>query len=163
MTITNNNKLRRKALESIYCAKSGHPGGVLSSIDIIEFLFNSEMKYSVKNFKKIDRDRFILSKGHSAPALYAVSKAGLISLGQVIARFGSNFNIRCNTIAAGIIASDMGNQGLKSSVVAKAAENIILKRFGSFEDVAKAAIFLASNESSYITAQTINVNGGLYF
>ena len=51
MTITNNNKLRRKALESIYCAKSGHPGGVLSSIDIIEFLFNSEMKYSVKNFK----------------------------------------------------------------------------------------------------------------
>ena len=76
----NNNKVRRKALESIYCAKSGHPGGVLSSIDIIEFLFNHEMDYSVDNFNKIDRDRFILSKGHSAPALYAVAaKVGIIS------------------------------------------------------------------------------------
>jgi transketolase len=76
----NNNKVRRKALESIYCAKSGHPGGVLSSIDIIDFLFSHEMDYSVDDFNKIDRDRFILSKGHSAPALYAVAaKVGIIS------------------------------------------------------------------------------------
>jgi 3-oxoacyl-[acyl-carrier protein] reductase len=101
--------------------------------------------------------------GGPRTAHYAVSKAGLISLGQVIARFGSDFNIRCNTIAAGLIASDMGDEGLKSPVVAKAAESIILKRFGSFDEVAKAAVFLASDDSSYITAQTINVNGGLYF
>ncbi len=75
-----NNWLRRKALESIYCAKSGHPGGVLSSIDIIDFLFSHEMDYSVDDFEKIERDRFILSKGHSAPALYAVAaKVGIIS------------------------------------------------------------------------------------
>lgn len=75
-----NNWLRRKALESIYHAKSGHPGGVLSSIDIIEYLFSSEMDYSIDDFKKIERDRFILSKGHSAPALYAVAaKVGIIS------------------------------------------------------------------------------------
>lgn len=101
--------------------------------------------------------------GGPRTAHYAVSKAGLISLGQVIARFGSDANIRCNTIAAGLIASDMGSEGLKSPVVAKAAESIILKRFGSFDEIAKAAIFLASDDSSYITAQTINVNGGLYF
>lgn len=101
--------------------------------------------------------------GGPRTAHYAVSKAGLISLGQVIARFGSSSNIRCNTIAAGLIASDMGDEGLKSPVVAKAAESIILKRFGSFDEVAKAAVFLASDDSSYITAQTINVNGGLYF
>ena len=101
--------------------------------------------------------------GGPRTAHYAVSKAGLISLGQVIARFGSNSNIRCNTIAAGLIASDMGDEGMKSPIVAKAAEAIILKRFGTFHEVAKTAVFLASDDSSYITAQTINVNGGLYF
>jgi 3-oxoacyl-[acyl-carrier protein] reductase len=101
--------------------------------------------------------------GGPRTAHYAASKAGLISLSQVIARFGADSGIRCNTIAAGLIASDMGNEGLKSAAVAKAAETIILKRFGSYEEVAKATIFLASSDSSYVTAQTINVNGGLYF
>lgn len=77
--IIENNRIRRKALESIYFAKSGHPGGVLSSIDIIEFLFSNVMNYDVNNFERFDRDRFILSKGHSAPALYAVAaKIGII-------------------------------------------------------------------------------------
>ena len=76
----NNNYLRRKALESIFHAKSGHPGGVLSCIDVIEFLFATEMDFDPNDLKKINRDRFILSKGHSAPALYAVAaKAGIIS------------------------------------------------------------------------------------
>tara|TARA_B100000035_G_scaffold315049_2_gene333647 strand:+ start:2055 stop:2888 length:834 start_codon:yes stop_codon:yes gene_type:complete len=78
--IEENNWLRRKALESIYHAKSGHPGGVLSSIDIIYFLFKSVMNFSTVDFKDFNRDRFILSKGHSAPALYAVAaKLGIIS------------------------------------------------------------------------------------
>ena len=57
----------------------------------------------------------------------------------------------------------MAVEGLKSVAVAKASENILLKRFGSQNEVANTVIFLASDESSYITAQTINVNGGLYF
>jgi 3-oxoacyl-[acyl-carrier protein] reductase len=101
--------------------------------------------------------------GGPRTAHYAASKAGLISLGQVMARFGADYGIRCNTIAAGLIASEMGAEGLKSPLVTKAAESIILKRLGSFEEIAKAVTFLASDESSYITAQTINVNGGLYF
>ena len=77
--IKENNWLRRKALESIYFAKSGHPGGVLSSIDIINFLFSNTMKYNINDFENLNRDRFILSKGHSAPALYAVAaKVGII-------------------------------------------------------------------------------------
>ena len=51
---------------------------------------------------------------------------------------------------------------MKSPAVQQASEAIILKRMGSFEEVSKAVLFLASEESSYITAQTINVNGGLY-
>ena len=72
-------------------------------------------------------------------------------------------NIRCNTVAAGLIASEMAKNGLKSAVVAKAAEAIVLNRFGRVDEVADVVAFLASDQSSYITAQTINVNGGLYF
>jgi 3-oxoacyl-[acyl-carrier protein] reductase len=101
--------------------------------------------------------------GGPRTAHYAASKAGLISLGQVIARFGAKDNIRCNTVAAGLIASEMASAGLQSGAVSKAAENILLKRLGTAEEVARVVVFLASDESSYITAQTINVNGGLYF
>lgn len=101
--------------------------------------------------------------GGPRTAHYAASKAGLISLSQVIARFGAQYNVRCNVIAAGLIASEMAGEGLKAASVSKAAENILLKRFGSTQEVGKVVAFLISEESSYITAQTINVNGGLYF
>lgn len=101
--------------------------------------------------------------GGPRTAHYAASKAGLISLAQVIARFGAQHGVRSNVIAAGLIASDMGNAGLAAQSVQKAAENILLKRLGSTKEVADAVIFLASDASSYITAQTLNVNGGLYF
>lgn len=101
--------------------------------------------------------------GGPRTAHYAASKAGLISLAQVVARFGAPHGVRSNTVAAGIIASDMGQAGLAAASVQKAAENIILKRLGHASEVADAVVFLASDASSYITAQTINVNGGLYF
>lgn len=101
--------------------------------------------------------------GGPRTAHYAASKAGLISLGQVIARFGARDNIRCNTIAAGLIASEMADAGMQSEAVRKAAAGILLNRLGTADEVAQTVVFLASDASSYITAQTINVNGGLYF
>jgi 3-oxoacyl-[acyl-carrier protein] reductase len=101
--------------------------------------------------------------GGPRTAHYAASKAGLISLAQVIARFGAQYGVRSNTVAAGIIASDMGQAGLAAASVQKAAENILLKRLGLAREVADAVVYLASDASSYITAQTININGGLYF
>jgi 3-oxoacyl-[acyl-carrier protein] reductase len=101
--------------------------------------------------------------GGPRTAHYAASKAGLISLAQVIARFGAQYNVRSNTIAAGLIASDMAAAGMAAASVQKAAEGIVLKRLGTPQEVADAAVFLASDASSYITAQTLNVNGGLYF
>jgi transketolase len=67
------NIIRQNSLLGIYHAESGHPGGVLSSIDLIAYLFMKEMNYDKKDFSKKERDRFILSKGHCAPALYAVA------------------------------------------------------------------------------------------
>ena len=101
--------------------------------------------------------------GGPRTAHYAASKAGLISLSQVMARFGAEDGIRSNTLAAGIIASDMGEAGLASPAVKKAAETILMKRLGTPNEVGEAAAFLASPHSSYITGQVININGGLYF
>ena len=101
--------------------------------------------------------------GGPRTAHYAASKAGLISLGQVVARFGARHNIRCNTVAAGLIASEMAAGGLQSAAVQQAAAGILLGRLGTAAEVAAAVVFLASDAASYVTAQTINVNGGLYF
>jgi NAD(P)-dependent dehydrogenase (short-subunit alcohol dehydrogenase family) len=101
--------------------------------------------------------------GGPRTAHYAASKAGLISLAQVIARFGAKQNIRSNTVAAGLIASDMAAAGMANAAVQKAAETIILGRLGTTREVADAVVFLSSEAASYITAQTLNVNGGLYF
>ena len=64
-------KIRMGALEGIYNGKSGHPGGSLSVADILAVLYGSEMNVDPKNPKMENRDRFVLSKGHCAPALYA--------------------------------------------------------------------------------------------
>ena len=101
--------------------------------------------------------------GGPRTAHYAASKAGLISLAQVIARFGAKWNIRSNIVAAGLIQSEMAAAGLAAPAVAKAAESIVAGRLGTPGEVADAVVFLASDASRYITAQTINVNGGLYF
>ena len=64
-------KERLLLLEGIYNAKAGHPGGSLSIAELMAYLYNVEMKVDPKNPKWEDRDRFVLSKGHAAPALYA--------------------------------------------------------------------------------------------
>lgn len=72
-------KARALSLISIYNAGSGHPGGVLSCVDLITYLFEREMNFDTNDFLSKKRDRFILSKGHCAPALYSVaSLCGII-------------------------------------------------------------------------------------
>lgn len=63
--------IRKGALTAVYSAKSGHPGGSLSIAEILAYLYFEEMKVDPKNPKDPDRDRFVLSKGHTAPGLYA--------------------------------------------------------------------------------------------
>lgn len=65
------NEVRKGIVTSVHSAKAGHPGGSLSAADIFTFLYFEEMNIDPKNPKKEDRDRFVLSKGHTAPGLYA--------------------------------------------------------------------------------------------
>ena len=66
------NEVRQSIVTALHSAKSGHPGGSLSAADIMTYLYFEEMKVDPKNPKMADRDRFVLSKGHVAPALYSV-------------------------------------------------------------------------------------------
>ncbi len=64
-------QIRMGIIEGTYNAKAGHPGGSLSSADVLAYLYGVKMNYDVKNPKDENRDRFVLSKGHGAPALYS--------------------------------------------------------------------------------------------
>ncbi len=63
--------IRKMSLEAVHSSKSGHPGGSLSIADILAYLYSEEMNVDPKNPKACDRDRFVLSKGHASPVLYA--------------------------------------------------------------------------------------------
>ena len=65
------NEIRKSIVTAVHSAKSGHPGGSLSAADIYTYLYYAEMNVDPKNPKDPDRDRFVLSKGHTAPGLYA--------------------------------------------------------------------------------------------
>lgn len=66
------NRIRINAVTAVYSAKSGHPGGSLSIADVLSYLYFKEMNIDPKNPRMEDRDRFVMSKGHCAPALYGV-------------------------------------------------------------------------------------------
>ena len=65
------NEIRKGIVSGVHAAKAGHPGGSLSAADIFTYLYFEEMNVDPKNPKDPDRDRFVLSKGHTAPGLYA--------------------------------------------------------------------------------------------
>lgn len=66
------NEVRKSIVTSVHAAKAGHPGGSLSAADVFTYLYFEEMNIDPKDPKKEDRDRFVLSKGHTAPGLYSV-------------------------------------------------------------------------------------------
>ena len=66
------NEVRKDIVTAVHAAKAGHPGGSLSAADVFTYLYFEEMNIDPKDPKKADRDRFVLSKGHTAPGLYSV-------------------------------------------------------------------------------------------
>ena len=99
-------------------------------------------------------------KGNAGQANYAASKAGVIGFTKSIALELGSRNIRCNAIAPGFIETEM-TLALDEKTVQSWREGIPLKRGGKPEDVANACVFFASEMSSYITGQVLNVDGGM--
>ena len=99
-------------------------------------------------------------KGNAGQSNYSASKAGMIGFTKSMALELGSRNIRCNCIAPGFIETEMTEQ-LSDDVVQSWRDSIPLKRGGSTNDVANVTLFLASDLSSYITGQVINVCGGM--
>ena len=99
-------------------------------------------------------------KGNAGQANYAASKAGVIGFSKSVALELGSRNIRCNAIAPGFIETEMTAK-LSPEVVQGWRDAIPLKRGGQTTDVANACLFLASDLSSYISGQVLNVDGGL--
>lgn len=99
-------------------------------------------------------------KGNAGQSNYAASKAGIIGFSKSVALELGSRNIRSNVIAPGFIETEMTGK-LPEDVVAQWRAGIPLKRGGSPDDVANACLFLASDLSSYITGQVLNVDGGM--
>jgi len=98
--------------------------------------------------------------GNAGQANYAASKAGIIGFSKSVAKEVGSRNIRSNVIAPGFIESDMTGE-LDENTRKAFLSNVPLGRLGHADEVAKLAAFLASDQSSYITGQTISICGGL--
>jgi len=98
--------------------------------------------------------------GNAGQANYAASKAGVIGLTKSAAKELASRQITVNAIAPGYIDTDM-TAVLSDSVKESVQSSIPLKRMGTAQDIAQAAVFLASDKASYITGQVLSVNGGM--
>lgn len=99
--------------------------------------------------------------GNPGQANYAASKAGMVGLTKTIAKELAGRGITCNAIAPGFIETDM-TAAMNENTLNKALEMVPMKRMGRPEDVANAALFLASDSAAYITGCVLQVDGGLY-
>ena len=103
----------------------------------------------------------VAEMGNMGQANYVASKGGVISMTKTFALEGSARGIRFNSVTPGFIETDM-TANLNEKVKTAMLDRIPLKRFASPKEVASVVAFLLSDESSYITGETIKVNGGLY-
>jgi len=99
-------------------------------------------------------------KGNAGQANYAASKAGILGFTKSVALELGSRNIRCNAIAPGFIETEMTDK-LDPKTVDEWRKGVPLKRGGTPKDIANACVFLASDMSSYITGQTLSVDGGM--
>ncbi|MBI5974578.1 3-oxoacyl-[acyl-carrier-protein] reductase [Staphylococcus canis] len=99
--------------------------------------------------------------GNPGQINYVATKSGVIGITKTAARELASRNITVNAVAPGFIVSDMTN-ALNDDLKAKMKEQIPLGRFGEDKDIAQTVAFLASDKASYITGQTIHVNGGMH-
>ncbi len=153
--ITKDNLLMRMSEEDFDKVIEINLKSVFNMTKACQRVFLKNRKGSIINMSSV-----VGVKGNAGQSNYAASKSGIIGFSKSIAQELGSRSIRCNVIAPGFIKTEM-TDNLSDSVIESWTENIPLKRPGESNDVANLCLFLASDLSSYITGQVINVDGGL--
>ncbi|MFZ4076477.1 MAG: 3-oxoacyl-ACP reductase FabG [Legionellaceae bacterium] len=137
---------------------------------VIETNLNSAFRLTRACLKPMFRARYgrivnitsvVAYNGNSGQSNYTAAKAGLVGFSKSLAQEMASRGITVNLVAPGFIDTDM-TAGLPSLVKEEMMKRIPMKRLGKTEDIASAVSFLVSDEASYITGETIHVNGGMY-
>ena len=153
--ITKDNLLMRMSEEDFDKVIEINLKSVFNMTKACQRVFLKNRKGSIINMSSV-----VGIKGNAGQSNYAASKSGIIGFSKSIAQELGSRSIRCNVIAPGFIKTEM-TDNLSDSLVDSWTENIPLKRAGESLDVANLCLFLASDLSTYITGQVINVDGGL--
>lgn len=153
--ITKDNLLMRMSEDDFEKVMEVNLKSVFNMTKACQRVFLKNRKGSIINMSSV-----VGVKGNAGQSNYAASKAGIIGFSKSIAQELGSRSIRCNVIAPGFIKTEM-TDNLSDSLIESWTENIPLKRPGESNDVANLCLFLASDLSSYITGQVINVDGGL--
>ncbi len=130
-----------------------------SAIMLTQILSRSFLK--AENVSVVNVSSIVGLMGNASQIAYSASKAGLIGFTKSYAKELASRNIRCNAICPGFITTDMTHT-LDEKVKEAYLNSIPLKRMGDAEEVANLVCFLLSKASSYITGETIKIDGGLY-
>ena len=126
------NNVRFGIIESLYNAACGHPGGSLSIADIITYLYFEEMNIDPKNPKAEGRDRFVLSKGHTAPALYSVlAERGYFDKEELVTLRKTDSRLQGHPDMKGIPGVDMSSGSLGLGISAACGMALSAKAYGN--------------------------------
>ena len=153
--ITKDNLLMRMGEEDFDSVIEINLKSVFNMTKAVQRTFLKQRNGSIINMSSV-----VGVKGNAGQANYAASKAGMIGFTKSVALELGSRNIRCNAVAPGFIETEMTAK-LDEKTVQGWREAIPLKRGGSPTDIANACLFLASDLSSYITGQVLNVDGGM--
>ncbi len=171
-------KVRIGIIEGVHAAKSGHPGGSLSIAEILTYLYFKEMNVDPENPKKPDRDRFVLSKGHAAPALYAtLAERGYFSPDELLKLRHIGAMLQGHPDMKHIPGVDMSTGSLGQGISAAVGMALSSKHFGDNYNVYtvlgdgeieegqvwEAAMFAAnkglSNLTAFIDLNNLQIDG----
>ncbi len=166
-------KIRRSIIDSVHSAKAGHPGGSMSAADLLTYLYFEKMNIDPKNPKMADRDRFVLSKGHAAPVLYAtLAHRGYFDVEELLTLRKTTSRLQGHPDMKGIPGVDMSSGSLGQGISTACGMALSAKHFGdSFRvyallgdgeceegQVWEAAMFAGNKKLSNLTA-FVDFNG----
>ena len=125
-------KIRKSIVDSVHSAKAGHPGGSLSSADLLTYLYFEKMNIDPKDPRKADRDRFVLSKGHAAPVLYAtLAHRGYFDVEELLTLRKTTSRLQGHPDMKGIPGVDMSSGSLGQGISTACGMALSAKHFGN--------------------------------